>query len=104
MNACFAYESLTTGPCKVDRTREVYKMLQEYNITGTPEVYTIAVRSCSQIGDLEFGLGIYDDMKRNGVRPDEVLFIHQASSSHFQIPFIWHISLSSKKDAWRWKC
>ncbi|KAG6481626.1 hypothetical protein ZIOFF_058230 [Zingiber officinale] len=57
---------------QVDRTREVYKMLQEYNITGTPEVYTIAVRSCSQIGDLEFGLGIYDDMKRNGVRPDEM--------------------------------
>lgn len=60
---------------KVNRTREVYKMLQEYNITGTPEVYTIAVRSCSQIGDLEFALKIYDDMKTKGVTPDEVIIL-----------------------------
>ncbi|WOL09660.1 pentatricopeptide repeat-containing protein MRL1, chloroplastic [Canna indica] len=57
---------------QVDRTHEVYKMLQEYNITGTPEVYTIAARSCSQTGDLEFALRIYDDMKRKGVIPDEM--------------------------------
>ncbi|KAJ8468025.1 hypothetical protein OPV22_030577 [Ensete ventricosum] len=57
---------------QVERTCEVYKMLQEYHITGTPEVYTIAAKSCSQTGDLEFALEIYDDMKRNGVIPDEM--------------------------------
>ncbi|URE22484.1 PPR repeat [Musa troglodytarum] len=57
---------------QVELTREVYKMLQEYHITGTPEVYTIAAKSCSQTGDLEFALEIYDDMKRNGVIPDEM--------------------------------
>nr|XP_010920272.1 pentatricopeptide repeat-containing protein MRL1, chloroplastic isoform X2 [Elaeis guineensis] len=57
---------------QVDRAHEVYKMLHEYNIKGTPEVYTIAVKSCSQRGDLEFALRIYDDMKRNGVVPDEM--------------------------------
>lgn len=55
-------------------------MLQEYHITGTPEVYTIAAKSCSQIGDFQFALEIYDDMKRNGVIPDEVIFHHQIRS------------------------
>ncbi|XP_038973233.1 pentatricopeptide repeat-containing protein MRL1, chloroplastic isoform X4 [Phoenix dactylifera] len=57
---------------QVDRAHEVYKMLHEYNIKGTPEVYTIAVKSCSQTCDLEFALRIYDDMERNGVVPDEM--------------------------------
>lgn len=47
-------------------------MIHQYNIKGTPEVYTIAVNSCSQVGDLEFALSVYGDMKRNGVVPDEV--------------------------------
>lgn len=47
-------------------------MIHQYNIKGTPEVYTIAVNSCSQVGDLEFALCVYGDMKRNGVVPDEV--------------------------------
>lgn len=49
-------------------------MLQVYNIKGTADVYTIAVNSCSQTGDLAFALNIYDDMKRNGILPDEVIF------------------------------
>lgn len=57
---------------QVDRVREVYKMLHNYNISGTPEVYTIAVNSCSQTGDLEFALSIYSDMQRKGVLPDEM--------------------------------
>ncbi|XP_020088204.1 pentatricopeptide repeat-containing protein MRL1, chloroplastic [Ananas comosus] len=57
---------------QVDRAREVYKMLNHYNIKGTSEVYTIAVRSCSLNDDLGFALKIYDDMKRNGVTPDEM--------------------------------
>lgn len=48
-------------------------MIHQYNIKGTPEVYTIAVNSCSQVGDLEFALCVYGDMKRNGVVPDEVI-------------------------------
>ncbi|KAL3515069.1 hypothetical protein ACH5RR_021971 [Cinchona calisaya] len=57
---------------QIDRVREVYKMLDEYNIKGTPEVYTIAVNSCSQNGDWEFACTIYSDMTRRGVAPDEM--------------------------------
>uniref|UniRef100_A0ACD5TPR5 Uncharacterized protein n=1 Tax=Avena sativa TaxID=4498 RepID=A0ACD5TPR5_AVESA len=57
---------------QADRAREVYKMLQEYSIKGTPEVYTIALRSCSLTGDLGFALKIYEDMNRIGVQPDEM--------------------------------
>ncbi|KAJ1689147.1 hypothetical protein LUZ63_013302 [Rhynchospora breviuscula] len=57
---------------QVDRAREVYKMLDEYNIRGTVEVYTIAVRSCSLNGDLQFALEIYNDMKNKGIQPDEM--------------------------------
>ena len=48
-------------------------MLDEYNIKGTVEVYTIAIRSCSLNGDLQFALEIYNDMKSKGVQPDEVI-------------------------------
>ncbi|EMS68784.1 hypothetical protein TRIUR3_27440 [Triticum urartu] len=57
---------------QADRAREVYKMLQEYSIKGTPEVYTIALRSCSLTGDLGFALKIYEDMNKIGVQPDEM--------------------------------
>ncbi|KAL5715047.1 hypothetical protein ACHQM5_016931 [Ranunculus cassubicifolius] len=56
-----------------DRAREVYKMIHKYKIKGTPEVYTIAIRSSSMTGDLEFALGVYRDMTKNGVTPDEIL-------------------------------
>ncbi|KAH7687016.1 Tetratricopeptide-like helical domain-containing protein [Dioscorea alata] len=59
---------------QVERAHEVYKMLHEYNIKGTPVVYTIAVSSCSQTGDLDFALSVYDDMKKKGVMPDEMFF------------------------------
>ncbi|XP_020520327.1 pentatricopeptide repeat-containing protein MRL1, chloroplastic isoform X2 [Amborella trichopoda] len=59
---------------KVDRALEVYKMVHGYNIKGCPDVYTIAVNSCSEKGDLDFALRVYDDMKENGVKPDEVFF------------------------------
>lgn len=48
-------------------------MLHMYNIRGTPDVHTISVNSCSKTGDLEFALTIYNDMKNNGVMPDEVI-------------------------------
>ncbi|GJN20377.1 hypothetical protein PR202_gb07747 [Eleusine coracana subsp. coracana] len=54
------------------RAREVYKMLHEYDIKGTPEVYTIALRSCSLTGDFGFALKIYEDMNKMGVKPDEM--------------------------------
>ncbi|KAI8554125.1 hypothetical protein RHMOL_Rhmol05G0073600 [Rhododendron molle] len=56
---------------QVDRAQEVYNMLHQYKIKGTPEVYTIAVNSCSQTGDWEFACSVYSDMTRNGVIPDE---------------------------------
>ncbi|KAG8644008.1 hypothetical protein MANES_11G088413v8 [Manihot esculenta] len=57
---------------QVGRAKEVYNMMHEFNIKGTPEVYTIAVNSCSQTGDWEFASRVYEDMKRKGVAPDEM--------------------------------
>lgn len=57
---------------QVKRAREVYQMIDEYNIKGSPELYTIAVNCCSQTGDWEFAISVYSDMKRKGVIPDEV--------------------------------
>jgi pentatricopeptide repeat protein len=34
----------------------------------------MAVNACSQKGDLDSALGVYNDMMRNGVRPDEVFY------------------------------
>ena len=50
-------------------------MLHRYKIKGTPEVYTIAINSCSETGDWEFARSVYDDMIRNGVVPDEVILL-----------------------------
>lgn len=59
---------------QIDRALEVYKMVQEYGIKGTADVYTMAVNACSHKGDLDSALGVYNDMMRNGVRPDEVFY------------------------------
>ena len=47
-------------------------MMDQYKIKGTPEVYTIAINSCSETGDWEFIHSVYDDMTRKAVVPDEV--------------------------------
>eukprot|EP00252_Welwitschia_mirabilis_P018878 TRINITY_DN4236_c0_g1_i2.p1 TRINITY_DN4236_c0_g1~~TRINITY_DN4236_c0_g1_i2.p1 ORF type:complete len:513 (+),score=117.98 TRINITY_DN4236_c0_g1_i2:201-1739(+) len=57
-----------------DRALEVYRMLNEYRIKGTPDVYTMAINACGQNGNLEIAAAIYNDMKEKGVRPDETLF------------------------------
>ncbi|KAL0726018.1 hypothetical protein Bca4012_022111 [Brassica carinata] len=67
MKACF-------NAGQVERAKEVYKMIHQYGIKGTPEVYTIAVNSCSKSGDWDFACSIYNDMKEKGVIPDEVFF------------------------------
>ncbi|KAF3602407.1 hypothetical protein F2Q69_00032859 [Brassica cretica] len=51
----------------VERAKEVYKMIHQYGIKGTPEVYTIAVNSCSKSGDWDFACSIYSDMKEKRV-------------------------------------
>uniref|UniRef100_A0A6M2FD78 PROP1-like PPR domain-containing protein n=1 Tax=Populus davidiana TaxID=266767 RepID=A0A6M2FD78_9ROSI len=61
-----------TNAGQVDRAQDVYNMVHKYNIKGTPEVYTIAINSCGQIGDWEFACKVYDDMTRKGVVPDEM--------------------------------
>jgi pentatricopeptide repeat protein len=50
-------------------------MIHQYNIKGTPEVYTIAISCCSQTGDWEFACSVYGDMTSKGVVPDEVLLL-----------------------------
>ncbi|KAG2241111.1 hypothetical protein Bca52824_090398 [Brassica carinata] len=67
MKACF-------NAGQVERAKEVYKMIHQYGIKGTPEVYTIAVNSCSKSGDWDFACSIYSDMKEKRVVPDEVFF------------------------------
>ncbi|XP_038901397.1 pentatricopeptide repeat-containing protein MRL1, chloroplastic isoform X2 [Benincasa hispida] len=57
---------------QVDRAREVYKMIHDYKIKGTPEVYTIAVNCCSQSCDWDFASNVYQEMTRKGVQPDEI--------------------------------
>lgn len=59
---------------QVERAREVYGMIQEFNIKGTPEVYTIAVNSCSGNGDWEFACSVFKDMTKKGITPDEMFF------------------------------
>ncbi|CAK7350817.1 unnamed protein product [Dovyalis caffra] len=56
---------------QVDRAQELYNMVHEYNIKGTPEVYTIAVNGCSQTSDWESACRVYDDKARKGVVPSE---------------------------------
>ncbi|PKI79271.1 hypothetical protein CRG98_000343 [Punica granatum] len=46
--------------------------MDEYNIKGTPEVYTIAVNCCSLTGDWEFAMTVYNDMIKKDVAPDEM--------------------------------
>lgn len=62
---------------QVERAKEVYKMVQKYNIKGCPEVYTIAINSCSQTGDWEFAHTVYNDMTQKGILPDEVPFFFE---------------------------
>ncbi|XP_062082427.1 pentatricopeptide repeat-containing protein MRL1, chloroplastic [Humulus lupulus] len=57
---------------QVDRAREVYKMIHQYNIKGTPEVYTIAINSCGQTGDWDFACNVYEEMISKGVVPDQM--------------------------------
>ncbi|TKY67647.1 Pentatricopeptide repeat-containing protein MRL1 [Spatholobus suberectus] len=57
---------------QVEQAQEVYKMIQKYSIKGCPEVYTIAINSCSQTGDWEFARTVYNDMTQKGILPDEI--------------------------------
>nr|XP_043623607.1 pentatricopeptide repeat-containing protein MRL1, chloroplastic [Erigeron canadensis] len=59
---------------QIERAREIYGMIEEFKIKGTPEVYTIAVNSCSGNGDWEFACSVFDDMTKKGITPDEMFF------------------------------
>nr|GEV97710.1 pentatricopeptide repeat-containing protein MRL1, chloroplastic isoform X1 [Tanacetum cinerariifolium] len=59
---------------QVERAREIYGMIKKFKIKGTPEVYTIAVNSCSGNGDWEFACSVFDDMTKDGILPDEMFF------------------------------
>ncbi|CAO2814908.1 unnamed protein product [Amaranthus hypochondriacus] len=63
-----------TSADQVDRVKGVYEMIDQFNIKGTPELYTIAVNSCSQTADWDFACKIFADMKLKGVVPDEKFF------------------------------
>ncbi|KNA20083.1 hypothetical protein SOVF_055530 [Spinacia oleracea] len=63
-----------TSAGQVDRVKGIYDMMEQFDIKGTPELYTIAANSCSRTGDWDFACNIYADMKRKGVVPDEMFF------------------------------
>ncbi|XP_039154970.1 pentatricopeptide repeat-containing protein MRL1, chloroplastic-like isoform X1 [Eucalyptus grandis] len=76
-NACSIFRSGFDGipyarALTVDWAKEIYKLMDEYKIKGTPDLYTIAINSCSQTCDWEFALSVYNDMKKKGVVPDEI--------------------------------
>ena len=56
----------------MDRALEVYQMMREDDVRGSPACYTAAVHACSQKGDLDYALSVYEDLKTDGVTPDEV--------------------------------
>ena len=58
-------------------------MIKKFKIKGTPEVYTIAVNSCSgNNGDWEFACSVYDDMTKDGILPDEVYIFLEKFTPH----------------------
>jgi len=57
---------------QVEKALEVYQSMRQSNVIGSPECYTAAVHACSQKGDLDYALTVYDDMKKDGVKPDQV--------------------------------
>ena len=67
---------------QVERAREIYGMIKKFKIKGTPEVYTIAVNSCSGNGDWEFACSVYDDMTKDGILPDEVYTFLEKFTPH----------------------
>lgn len=56
----------------MERALEVYKRMRSSKVSGTTECYTAAVHACSHKGYLNIALSIYDDMREDGVQPDEV--------------------------------
>lgn len=56
----------------MERALEVYKRMRSSKVVATTECYTAAVHACSPKGYIKVALSIYEDMKNDGVRPDEV--------------------------------
>ena len=56
----------------MEKALEVYESMRESNVKGSPECYTAIVHACSQKGELEYALTVYDHLKQDGVKPDEV--------------------------------
>jgi pentatricopeptide repeat protein len=56
----------------VDRALEVYQSMRKDDVKGSPACYTAAVHACSQKGDLDYALAVYEDLKTDGVKADEV--------------------------------
>ena len=67
-----AASSFSRWLVQADKALEVYKLMRASNTRGSPECYTAAVHACSQKGDLDSALSVFDDLKKDGVRPDEV--------------------------------
>lgn len=56
----------------MEKALEVYQSMRESQTIGSPECYTAVVHACSQKGDLDYALTVLDDMKKDGVKPDQV--------------------------------
>ena len=51
---------------------EVYQSMRKDNVKEFPACYTAAVHACSQKGNLDYAITVYQDLKTDGVKPNEV--------------------------------
>ncbi|KAL3694989.1 hypothetical protein R1sor_008640 [Riccia sorocarpa] len=58
---------------QVDRAFEVYHSMRQAK-KGTPECYTAVVHACSHTGDLARARTVLEDLKTDGIKPDEIFF------------------------------
>ena len=51
---------------------EVYQSMRKDNVKESYACDTIAVHTCSEKGNLDYAIIVYQDLKTDGVKPDEV--------------------------------
>ena len=56
--------------------------MRKDNVKGSPACFTAAVHACSQKGDLDYALSVYKDLKKDGVKPDEVSQLSSQTSEN----------------------
>lgn len=71
---------------QVERAFEVYRSMRKSGTKGTLECYTAAVHACSQTGDLDLAHTVLEDMKVDGMQPDEVRYVMHSVGASWRLP------------------